>query len=82
MLCSIALVFGCPGTLIGIGLNKTFLTSMQPGPGSWSKDPILESNRTFFIPEGEQSVQVYDDYMNKETCCAVLDFIYSLSSGT
>ena len=53
------LVFGCPGTLIGIGINKTFDVAMRPESGSWFKDPIYNPGHVFYISRSQRFVQVF-----------------------
>uniref|UniRef100_H2YA38 Adhesion G protein-coupled receptor L3 n=1 Tax=Ciona savignyi TaxID=51511 RepID=H2YA38_CIOSA len=57
----VSLVFGCPGSLTGIGSNVTMDTSMQAQVGGWTKDPIYNPNRVFFVSPSQPSLQEYED---------------------
>ena len=52
------LVFGCPGSLNGIGSNTSIAVEMSPEAGSWSKDPLYNTETIFFVPKSKQIVQV------------------------
>uniref|UniRef100_H2YA37 SUEL-type lectin domain-containing protein n=1 Tax=Ciona savignyi TaxID=51511 RepID=H2YA37_CIOSA len=54
-------MFGCPGSLTGIGSNVTMDTSMQAQVGGWTKDPIYNPNRVFFVSPSQPSLQEYED---------------------
>ncbi|CAK8689707.1 unnamed protein product [Clavelina lepadiformis] len=63
-------MFGCPGTLTGIGNNRTFSVPMEPRPGSWSKDSVYNPNHIYFVPSSQLTVQEYentDDFLAGES---------------
>ena len=55
------LVFGCPGSLIGIGREQSSVVNVQPQAAAWTKDPLHDISHVF-LASGGQSVHEYSSW--------------------
>ncbi|XP_039268924.2 adhesion G protein-coupled receptor L3-like isoform X1 [Styela clava] len=59
-------MFGCPGSLTGIGSEIVTAVEIQPQSGTWTKDPLSSPDHVFFMSSSQQIIQEYrnwDDFV-------------------